>query len=311
MKPFPLLLIIVIAFFCSWGFNPHKKINETAVYLLPTQLASFYKAHIKQITNKAVDADKRCYVDTIEGPRHYIDLDKYDEVDSIPIHWTKAKEKMTERKLLAQGIVPWQINRTYLQLVEAFKIKSIPRIIQHSADLGHYVADAHVPLHTTSNYNGQFTNQIGIHALWETRIPEMYMSDYNLFIGSAQYIADPVNYAWKIVRESNALVDSVLGLEKQLSISFSGAEIKSYIERNNQLVQSYSDSYVHAYDVALNGMVERRFKASIYAIASLWYSAWIDAGQPIFAIQQDKYSHEDSTINYQEKKILGREEWHE
>lgn len=311
MKRFLLLLIVVIVFFCSWGFNPHKKINETAVYLLPTQLASFYKAHIKQITNKAVDADKRCYVDTIEGPRHYIDLDKYEEVDSIPIHWTKAKEKMTERKLLAQGIVPWQINRTYLQLVEAFKVKNIPRIIQHSADLGHYVADAHVPLHTTSNYNGQFTNQIGIHALWETRIPEMYMSDYNLFIGSAQYIVDPVNYAWKIVRESNALVDSVLGLEKQLSISFSGAEIKSYIERNNQLVQSYSDPYVHAYDAALNGMVERRFKASIYAVASLWYSAWIDAGQPKFAVQQDKYSLEDSTINYQGKKTLGREEWHE
>lgn len=113
--------------------------------------------------------------------------------------------------------------------MEAFKSKDNKRIIQLSADLGHYVADAHVPLHTTSNYNGQYTNQIGIHALWETRIPEMYMTDYDLFIGSAQYISDPVNFAWKIVRESNALVDSVLLIEKALNKSFRDSEIKSYI----------------------------------------------------------------------------------
>ena len=41
-------------------------------------------------------------------------------------------------------------------------------VLRTAADLGHYLADAHVPLHTTGNYNGQRTNQTGIHALWET-----------------------------------------------------------------------------------------------------------------------------------------------
>lgn len=45
-------------------------INETAVFLLPIDLAKFYKLHIQKITEKAVDVDKRCYVDTIEGPKH-------------------------------------------------------------------------------------------------------------------------------------------------------------------------------------------------------------------------------------------------
>lgn len=275
-------------------------------------MAAFYKTHIKQITDKAVDADKRCYVDTIEGPRHYIDIDKYENIDSIPIHWSQAKEKLNEKKLLAQGIVPWQINRTYYNLVEAFKVKDHKRIIQLSADLGHYVADAHVPLHTTSNYNGQYSNQIGIHALWETRIPEMYMSGYDLFTGPAQYISDPVNYAWKIIRESNALVDSVLFIEKQLAQTFKSTEIKSYIERNNQLIQTYADHYVFAYDQALNGMVQRRFKASIFSVASLclWYSAWIDAGQPKLSSAQLQFTIEQNEINYQQKKNLGREEWH-
>ncbi len=305
------IFIIIILLCSSWGFYPHKKINETAVFLLPTPLASFYKPYIEKITEKAVDADKRCYVDTIEGPRHYIDIDRYGDIDSLPIHWSQAKEKISERKLMAQGIIPWQINKTYLNLVEAFKTKNIPRIIQLSADIGHYIADAHVPLHTTSNYNGQYTNQIGIHALWETRIPEMFYPTYDLYIGPAKYISDPVTTIWQIVKESNALVDSVLLLEKQLSQTFKAAEIRAYVERNNQLIQTYSDKYVQAYHEALNGMVERRFKSSIYYVASFWYSAWVDAGQPKLGTSNLTFLDDPDPINYQDKPSLGREEWHQ
>jgi hypothetical protein len=30
----------------------------------------------------------------------------------------------------------------------------------------------------------------------------------------------------------------------------------------------------------LNGMVERRLAQSIFAVASFWYTAWVNAGQP-------------------------------
>lgn len=305
-------LILIVLSLSSWGFYAHKKINETAVFLLPTELATFYKKNIRTITDKAIDPDKRCYIDSLEPARHYIDINEIDEnIDSIPIHWTKAKDKYTERKLLAQGIIPWQINRTYQNLVQAFKSKDWTRIIRYSADLGHYVADAHVPLHTTSNYNGQFTNQRGIHAFWETRLPEMFAIKYNLIIGPATYVDSPLDIAWEVVKSSNKLVDSVLTIEKTLSQQFRQSEIKSYIERNNQLTLNYSDTYATAYHNALNGMVERRFQASIHTVASLWYSAWVDAGQPkLNNIKGNQ--EEDTTIeeNNSTKKSLGREEWH-
>lgn len=306
---FPFLSLWI---FCSsWGFYAHKKINETAVFLLPTEMATFYKDNIRIITERATDADKRCYVDTAEGPRHYIDLDRFEEdIDSIPIHWSKAKEKYTERQLLMTGVVPWQIWRTYQNLVRAFVQQDVDKIIRYSADLGHYVADAHVPLHTTSNYNGQFTNQVGIHAFWETRLPEMFSSEYNLFIGPAMYIREPLETAWAIVKESNARVDSVLHIEKHLSKNFKDSEQKTYITRNNQLVLTYSDNYATAYHHALNGMVERRFRASILHVASYWYSAWIDAGQPIWNFGPSVLHNEDEDIIYNGKKTLGREEWH-
>lgn len=303
-----LILVCLVLCFSSWGFYAHKRINENAIFLLPTEIAGFYKKNINLITEKAVDADKRCYIDTLEGPRHYIDIDRYGDIDTIPLHWSQAVEKFTERKLLMQGVIPWQIYRTYNNLVSALKEKNINRIIQYSADIGHYIADAHVPLHTTSNYNGQYTNQIGIHAFWETRLPEMFADKYDLYIGASKYIDSPLDFAWDIVRTSNALVDSVLLIEKNLSQNFKESEIKSYVERNNQLIFTYSDSYATAYHQTLNGMVERRFRNSIHATASIWYSAWVDAGQPNLN-HFDKVLIEEKQIDT-DGKSLGREEWH-
>jgi len=306
-----VLLLLVWLCCCGWGFYAHKLINQTAVFTLPTALSSFYKVHIQEITERAVDADKRCYVDTLESPRHFIDIDDFAQEDTIPIHWSKAKEKFTERRLLSAGIVPWQISFTYQKLVKAFQSRDMDRIIRYSADLGHYISDAHVPLHTTKNYNGQYSNQIGIHAFWESRLPEMFATSYSLVTGKAAFIEDPLSFAWQVVHESNALVDSVLTLEKELSSSFSSAKKMSYIERNNVLIRTYSDQYAQAYHTALNGMVHRRMTQAIHAVGSLWYSAWIEAGQPeLHKLKRKKGSPTTAPTVLPSSPIIGREEWH-
>ncbi|MDR3007404.1 MAG: hypothetical protein LBV59_05680 [Sphingobacterium sp.] len=297
----------------SWGFFAHKKINHYAVFALPAKLAKFYKHNIDLITEKAVDPDKRCFTDSAEGPRHFIDIEDYREdriVDSIPIHWSQAKEKFQEKELLKNGIVPWQINLTYQKLVKAFQKKDYKRIIKHSAELGHYIADAHVPLHTTKNYNGQLTNQIGIHAFWESRLPEMFSEKYNLLVGKASYIRDPLAEAWHIVRESNRLVDSVLDIEADLNHQFKASQKKSFIERNNQLVWTYSDNYAMAYHKTMNGMVERRMQKAILRVSSYWYSAWLESGQPDLSnIEKTKIIDKQDPIDITGKKPIGREEW--
>ncbi|AIM36792.1 hypothetical protein KO02_08830 [Sphingobacterium sp. ML3W] len=309
-----LLIMISLSFIfllCnSWGFFAHKKINEYAVYTLPSTLASFYKKNIILITEKAVDADKRCYIDSLESPRHYIDIDDYEEptIDSIPIHWSKAKEKYQEKQLLLNGIVPWQISFSYNKLVEAFKNKNVTQIIRFSADLGHYIGDAHVPLHTTKNYNGQLSNQIGIHAFWESRLPEMFASQYSFIKGRAHFIKDPLNTAWDIVKQSNLLVDSVLIIEKKLDQSFSKYQKYGFIERNNILIRTYSDEYAKAYHLALNGMVEKRMTSAIQQVGSFWYSAWVEAGQPNLK-NVEKVKSKESPIDTKDKKNMGREDW--
>jgi hypothetical protein len=227
-----------------------------------------------------VDPDSRRYIDPEEAPRHYIDLDRY-ENDTIPETWTKACEKFSEDTLKAHGIVPWHIQRMYYRLVKAFSVKDAAFILRTSAELGHYIADAHVPLHTTSNYNGQKTGQRGIHGFWESRLPELFSDKYDLFTGRASYIESIKDFSWEIVRESNAAKDSVLLFEAALNESYDASGKYVFEPRNNQEIRTYSYDYSVAYSKMLDGMVERRMRKAILAVASAWYSAWLEAGEPI------------------------------
>lgn len=274
----PILLITC----SSWGFYAHRKINYMAVFTLPSELSYFYKQHIQYLSEQAVTADKRVYVDTAESPRHYIDLDRFADhpIDSLTVHWSIVSEKFTRQQLLSTGIIPWHIERTYRNLVHAFIRKDLKQILRYSADIGHYIGDAHVPLHTTSNYNGQFTNQIGIHAFWESRLPELFADRYNFIVGRARYISQPLQLAWDIIKHSHSLVDSVLQTERLLNNTFATERKYAFYERNSILVRGYSDEYAAAYHEALHGMVEQQMRASVIITASYWYSAWADAGQP-------------------------------
>ena len=160
---------------CSWGFYAHKSINKHAVFALPSEMNSFFIYHIYDIEQRAVNADKRRYIDSDEACKHYIDLDLYgvNPFDSLPMNWFNAKEKYSEDTLINRGILPWVIYWEYHKLIAAMDSGSVKDVVKYAADLGHYVADACVPLHTTYNYNGEYTNQDGIHSLWESKIPEL------------------------------------------------------------------------------------------------------------------------------------------
>jgi len=312
-----ILLIPVILLFSSWGFFAHQRINRLAVFTLPKDLISFYKSNINYITEHAVDPDKRRYADSLEAPRHYLDADHYgaEPFKLIPRNWNEASLKLTEDTLYAYGIVPWQIQRTYSKLVYAFKDRDSVLILKYSADLGHYIGDAHVPLHTSENYNGQMTGQVGIHGFWESRLPELFANDYDYFVGKAKYINNPLDAAWNIVENTFTMLDSTLTIERNLNKSFPADRKYTFNERNNRVIREYSIEYSKAYHDALNGMVERQMRQSILMVGSFWYSAWVDAGQPNMrnlirntqTLEEKKKIQEEEKL-YQNGKAIGRPE---
>ena len=282
--------------FC-WGFFAHKKINYYAIFLLPPEMMLLYKPNVEFLKEHAIDPDKRRYALPAEAARHYIDLDHYGEYPfvTLPRKWKDAVAKFSEDSLNAHGIVPWWIQTMMLRLTDAFREKNQAKILKLSAEIGHYIADAHVPLHANSNYNGQKTDQKGIHGFWESRIPELLADkEWDFFIGKATYINNPADFIWARVLESAAASDSVLKFEKELTKSFPPDQKFSFEDRNGNTIRQYSSAFSKAYNEKLNGMIERRMRQSIFAIASFWYTAWINAGQPdLKKLSNKEFSAED------------------
>jgi hypothetical protein len=274
--------ILLIASCCSWGFFVHYKINHLAVFILPTQMKGFYENNIQFITEHAVSADKRRYVDSTEAPKHFLNADHFGKnpFKAIPRNYYDAAIKYTADTINKYGTLPWTIENNYYRLVKAFKQHDTAAILTISANLGHYIADAHVPLHLTENYNGQLTNQTGIHALWENRLPELFFNRYRLYVVQARYVENPLNEAFKICKASFKCVDSVLKFEQNIDKSFKSQDKYELVAHGKKKIKDYSTAYASAYNKLLNGMVERCMRSAILSIGSYWYSAWVDAGQP-------------------------------
>ena len=266
----------------SWGFFAHKQINRLAVFTMPPELITFYKKHIEYITQKAISPDERRYAVENEAPRHYIDIDDYGDsaLTKLPRYWKPAVDKYTETFLNEHGTNPWFVQLMKTQLTIAFQERNTRKILRLSAEIGHYIADGNVPLHTTSNYNGQATNQVGIHGFWESRLPELFSDQYDFFVGRAAYIKNTQLYAWSGIEKANHALDSVLKFENELTLKMDNDQKYGYEERNGQTVRVYSKKFSSEYHKMLDGQVESRMKASIKMVGDFWYTCWIDGGQP-------------------------------
>ena len=286
----------------KWGFFGHKKITEMAIYTLPPALIGFYKNHLNEVVERSVLPDKRRYVIVEEGPRHYIDLDLYEKPDSLPKYWNQAVELYGEDSLMARGVVPWHTQFTYRRLITAMSERNISRVVSLSADLAHYIGDAHVPLHTTSNYNGQFTEQKGIHAFWESRLPELFFEDYDFFVGQAEYLNDTQGAIWQAVFHANSLVDSLFLLDIELTKQIGEDKKYAFEQRGKSTVKVASQQFSKQYHEAFP-MIEEQMKASVKMIGNFWYTAWIEAGQPDLTGKED-IAEQDMLEDYAEKSVI-------
>lgn len=298
----------------AWGFFAHERINRLAVFSLPPEMMVLFKPHIEYIVQQSTAPDKRRYLLAAEGPRHYLDADHYGQAPfaAVPRSWPEAQAKFTADTLQRYGVLPWHLEKMMAQLTTAFQARDGSRILKLAAELGHYMGDAHVPLHACSNHNGQFTGQQGIHGLWESRIPELLADQsFDLWSGPAAYIKDSRELIWQVITASALAADTVLRLEKKLSLRFPADQRYAYESRKGLLVRNYSTAYTKAYHRLLGDMVERRMRAAVATVAACWYTAWVDAGQPplhsLTILLPDKAAIHQLDSLWRHGKIFNRE----
>ncbi|MEO8234474.1 MAG: zinc dependent phospholipase C family protein [Flavobacterium sp.] len=288
-KTFSTFIFLAVIISISWGSWGHKHISHAAVFALPDEMKSFYYNHIDFITEESVvpDVRKATMSDKTEGHKHYIDIEGFNntQIDSFPKTYADAKNKFTEKVLDEQGVLPWHINEMMEKLTKAFQNKDKSQILFLSGDLAHYIADANMPLHTSSNHDGQLTDQKGIHSFWESRIPELFGENYNFKVEKAVYLKDVSAETWAIIKNSHELVDQLLLVDKNTKANFDKDKLYKKDEKGELILNKYkqkiqSNEYAEAFHKALNGMVESQMRHSIKDVSNFWYTAWVNGGKP-------------------------------
>ena len=296
----------------GWGVWAHNRINRGAVLAQSGSLGTFLYNHADYITEESSipDVRKHDFNDRAEGARHYLDVERFKlgGIDSFPPTMKDAVAKYGADSLQKFGTLPWTIIGMTRQLTEAFKNGNKGEILFLCADLGHYIGDAHMPLHTSINHDGQLTGQQGVHAMWEAEIPEMFGAEFNLFAGHADYIVNVDHAVWDVVASSHRMADTLLGVEAathqgktDADLYVLGTDGKKKLNRYGQPI--HNPKYLAEYYRHLNGMVERQMRVAMRFTADIWYTAWVNAGKPDLAdLDPPEVTKADAAKMAQEKK---------
>ena len=281
---FIIAAFAILLFVCSsWGFLVHRTVNQLAVYQLPKKMQPFYYKHLDYIVKNAIRPDERRREDSTEAPKHFIDLEPFGDSAAwkMPMNWDDAVKKYSKDTLVKYGYVPYWIIEMKNRLTNAFRQRNADSILFYSADLGHYIGDANVPLHTSVNYDGQLTGQRGLHALWESVVPELSIEQYNLAgKKEAKYLRNPEQAIWEAVRHAHTLLPGVFGVEKELTKQFTEATKYRIEKRNNREVKLYTKEFAAAYGQRLQQSINDQLIRSANLMADFWYTAWVDGGKP-------------------------------
>jgi hypothetical protein len=263
-----LFLFSSINFLFAWGEEGHALIAKKAVDLLPAEMAEF-KLWQKYIEEHSADPDKRKKDDKSEEPRHYIDIDFYQEfrMGEMIYDFNALAGRYGDSIVNKMGLLPWATEETYNNLVFSFKDKNRDRMLIYVTDLVHYVADGHQPMHTVLNYDGQLTSQKGLHARYEIQMINRYLQELenSFYYQEPNYVSDPRNFIFDYITTANLLSDPLYSAD---NIAFGQAGTRD------------SDEYYKILWFRTQYLTKLMMNNAAHATASMIYSAWLDAGKP-------------------------------
>ncbi len=269
-----IVLLVVPAPSFAWGFEAHKLIAERMIALLPAEIRPLFEQRRAYVVERAVDPDLWRNIFEDEASNHFVDLDyfgKYPYPD-LPREYDRAVQRWGRAVIHSQGLLPWRVAEMFGRLQREFEGLRrdnapgylVDNIAFYATVMGHYVGDAHVPLHSIVNYDGQVTNQRGIHGRWESELFDRTRARLTIAPGPVRPVKDPRDFMFETLLASNQLADAVLASDKW------AAEGREF----------YDDAYFEAFEKDQFAALERRLNESITAVASLVTAAWEAAGRP-------------------------------
>jgi len=250
----------------AWGPTAHRLVNNWAIQSLPPEMREFFEANRGFIVDHSNDPDQWMLKDRYERKQHYIYLDKYGIFPflSLPHSFKAAVEQYGSGRVNRDGLLPWHIGEYSLRLTNALKARNWDEAKLDAAVLAHYIADAHDPLHTTQNYDGQLTQETGLTDRYDIRLPDRYSRFFIMHAEDAVKIDDPTEYAFGMCLEAHVWVDSIILADR----------------RAREGLVDYTDEYFDRFYSQVGHNVMREINDAARDTASYWYTAWLNAGSP-------------------------------
>jgi len=257
----------------AWGGGGHRLILDRAVDLLPPALRAAFDAERATLLAHASDPDHwRIAGFEEEAPRHFLDIDAYGPppFSALPRDLGAAIEKYGPETVTKNGMLPWRAAEMRGRLVRAFEAHKngqrygLSNAIYLTAVLAHYVADAYQPFHAVLNYDGQLTNQHGIHARFEDDLPARFASRLAYAPAAPRPVLETRDAVFEALASGAVLVEGLLAADRR------AAEGRT----------EYDDGYYDALFEATRPVLERRTSEAITAVAGVILGAWEQAGKP-------------------------------
>ena len=267
---FPLLFILLFpqAKIYAWGWETHRYINEHAVDYLPPEM-DIFQEYKEYISSHATDPD----MDNQPGYYHYIDIDYYPEFfnGTFPYIWEDAVAQYGTGVLIDYGTVPWVIEEWTDSLSSLMASGQWDDVWQIAAELGHYVADSHQPLHLTLNYNGQSSGNYGIHSRYETHMMNDHLSELPLPDSTSIYWNSVIDSTFNYIENIYPYVSDILAAD----------DLASAQDPN------HNSTYYNILWDELDTLTINVVHSAIIDLASIWQTAWINAGYSILDIKDN------------------------
>ncbi|MDP1675246.1 MAG: T9SS type A sorting domain-containing protein [Bacteroidota bacterium] len=258
----------------AWGGVAHRYINKNATAHLPKSMQVFID-QAQFFNDRAMDPDnRRSNTDTnfyAERYIHFLDIDDYPNFNLwLQRDLDSLIAKYGYQKVKENGTVPWVIKFYMDSLTAQLKRGDWTKSYQTANDLGHYVADSHVPVHATKNYNGQFSSQIGIHSRYESQMITNYQGQLSIKKDSVTYIDNVLKFSMGFIIHSITMLDSLLLADKY------AAPPNGYNDVSG--APALPPDYYSKMWEKTNSFTKAQIQSATINLANLWYTAWVNAG---------------------------------
>ncbi|MEP6491099.1 MAG: nuclease [bacterium] len=274
----------------AWGEAGHRITGEAAALKLPASMPAFFRNASRQLAYLNPEPDRwrdrgesglDPALDRATAPEHFIDMDM--ATPAVLAAALKATDRYgyldtlsaANVKGVVMGLLPFRMLELSQQLRVDFRNwRAAPdslkpwieaRIIDDAGILGHYVADASNPAHSSIQFNG-----------WTGPNPNGYATDKRFHSRfESAYVQANVTLG-----DVTARLDTTARVFPDLR-----AAIVTYLhETNGQVERMYQIDRVHPFDTGTTAPENKAFAVERLAagarmLRDIWYTAWVTSAQ--------------------------------